>query len=632
MTLRPPPTDVSRFRAATLVLPWLSAIAVTVLLWAFARMAAWTLFGVALAPGRFWLDLGGALLLGLVLYAIARRFSLFALLLGILLGLFYLGNAAKIAFLGAPTLPDDAYALPALIEILQPAARALVVLPPLLILGLLIVNFRASRSAAIAGALVVALAGVILFAPQRVTAMLDPLTGYVEWDQAQTYRLRGPIVHVLQETARFVADRPVAPDAATVATAYANRLAVVEPATTDAFQPRNIHVIVEESFWDAALLTEAGIAEDPLGPELRALWDAGGGASALSPTFGGQTANAEFEFLCGFPVLERAVKFEREFSNAAPCLPDILRQLGYRTVASHPNTPAFWNRTNAYRRAGFETYWAAPDFELDDLVGPFLSDASLFRQLDQKIADGADDRPLFNYVMTFQGHWVYDLNDRYPEIIPTTSAASEVAPYVSTVRHKSLALMAQLEKILAEDPEAIVVIFGDHPPFLGQHFAAYVESGLLVPEEGRFDAPMLQTYAATPLIVIDGWRGPVPLEQDLPIYALPRLLLDMIGYRETTSMDLTRQPEGLVVRPIKDRTLVLTDGMPLLCLADSSDDVCRDAQAWLADVTVLADDLFMGDQHVTGMLPPVTAPTIDKGIVEDLVGIPAPLQPAAIAR
>src|SRR5690606_26996265 len=192
---------------------------------------AWTLFGVALAPGRFWLDLGGALLLGLVLYAIARRFSLFALLLGILLALFYLGNAAKIAFLGAPTLPDDAYALPALIEILQPAARALVVLPPLLILGLLIVNFRASRSAAIAGALVAAMAGVILFAPQRVTAMLDPLTGYVEWDQAQTYRLRGPIVHVLQETARFVADRPVAPDAATVATAYANRLAVVEPAT-----------------------------------------------------------------------------------------------------------------------------------------------------------------------------------------------------------------------------------------------------------------------------------------------------------------------------------------------------------------------------------------------------------------
>jgi phosphoglycerol transferase MdoB-like AlkP superfamily enzyme len=630
MTMQP--TDAARSQRSFFdANSWLAAIAAIVVLWALARLASLFVFGVALAPGRYWLDLGGALVLGLGIFAFARRFSLFILTTALLFAVLHLGNAGKIAFLGAPALPDDAYALPALLEILRPVAKLLVLLPVALFVGLLIANFRIGRSAAIGAIAIAALTGLILFAPQRVTATLDPLTGYVEWDQAQSYRLRGPVVHAFQETARFVADRPIAPDGDAVALATQELLAPPVPAALVPFRPRSIHVIVEESFWDAALLSEAGLAEDPLGPELRALWNAGGGASALSPTFGGQTANAEFEFLCGYPVTERAVKFEREFSNESPCLPQILRDLGYRTVASHPNTPAFWNRTNAYRRAGFETYWAAPDFELDDLVGPFLSDRSLFRQVDEKIEAGADGRPIFNYVMTFQGHWVYDLNERYPEAIETHSDATEVGPYVSTVRYKSLALIDYIGKILEADPEAIIVVFGDHPPFLGQHFAAYAESNLLVPEEGRFDAAMLKTYAATPLLVIDGWRGPVKLEQDVPIYALPQLLLDLIGYETTTALSLTRQPAGLTVRPIKDRTLVLDEvGTPTLCLPESREPDCVRALDWLADVQLVGDDLFSGDQHLLGLLPAAPLPPAPPMTVERLAATPAnDVEPAA---
>ena len=594
---------------------WLAALLLIVLLWAAARMAALWIFDVSLAPGRWWLDLAGAAGLGLLLFALSRRLVWFAVTFGLLLGLLYLGNAAKIAFLGAPLLPDDIYALPALIEVLPDAARYLVLVPPLLLVGLLIWNLRRGVPAACATMAVGLMAAAIVLAPQRVTGFLDPLTGYVEWNQAGTYQMRGPVLHTIQETARFVADQPVAPDRPAVEMATARLMPrLVEAAAPAAFRPRNIHIIVEESFWDAALLDDAGIAEDPFDPAFRALWESVGSPRALSPTFGGQTANAEFEFLCGFPVTERAVKFEREFSNEAPCLPQILAALGYRTVASHPNTPAFWNRTNAYRRAGFETYWAAPDFVLDDLVGPFLSDASLFRQVDAKLADGGDPRPVFNYVLTYQGHWLYDLNERYPEMIGTDSAAREVAPFVSTLRHKTVALMAYLETLLVADPEALIVMFGDHPPFLGQHFAAYAESGLLLPDEGAFDAAMLETYAATPLLVIDGWRGPVDTGT-LPIYALPQLVLDLIGYSGATALDLTRQPEGLAIRPVKDRTLVIGDsGVPRHCQPGHRHPDCQRANAWLADVMLLGDDLFLGAQHLLGLLPPVEAvPAPDSG-------------------
>ncbi|MDZ4735333.1 MAG: LTA synthase family protein [Rhodospirillaceae bacterium] len=611
----------ARFGARARV--WLAALLLTVLIWAAARIAAVMVFDVALAPGRWWLDLAAAIGMGLLLFALSRRLLWFGIALGLLFGLLYLGNAAKIAFLGAPMLPDDAYALPALIEVLPAWARFVVLLPPLLFVALLAWNFHPRWPAAGAALALGLIAAAIVFAPQRVIGFLDPLTGYIEWNQAGTYQMRGPVLHTMQETARFVADRPIVPDAATVEEAVVRATPrPLELAAASEFRPRNIHVIVEESFWDAALLTKAGIEEDPFDPVFRALWESVGSPRALSPTFGGQTANAEFEFLCGFPVTERAVKFEREFSNSAPCLPQILGALGYRTVASHPNTPAFWNRTNAYRRAGFETYWAAPDFVLDDLVGPFLSDASLFRQVDEKLAASDDPRPVFNYVLTFQGHWLYDVNERYPELIETASGASEVGPFVATMRHKTVALLAHLETILAADPEALIVLFGDHPPFLGQHFGAYAESGLLLPDEGAFDAAMLETYAATPLLVIDGWRGPVDTGT-MPIYALPQLVLDLIGYRGMTALDLTREPEGITIRPIKDRTLVIgEDGVPTHCMPGHRHPDCRRANAWLSNVMLLGDDIFLGDQHVLGLLPPIEPPAMPET---------APMQAAAPA-
>ncbi len=81
--------------------------------------------------------------------------------------------------------------------------------------------------------------------------------------------------------------------------------------------------------------------------------------------------------LCGFPVNQIAVKFEFSMLRDVPCLPRILSQLGYRTVASHPNVAGFWNRYTAYERLGFETFWAQDEMDMSDSNGPFLADRSL---------------------------------------------------------------------------------------------------------------------------------------------------------------------------------------------------------------------------------------------------------------
>jgi hypothetical protein len=327
----------------------------------------------------------------------------------------------------------------------------------------------------------------------------------------------------------------------------------------------------------------------------------------LSPAFGGQTANAEFEVLCGFPLAQGAVRFEQAMNDQVPCLPRLLGRAGYRTVASHPNAPGFWNRQASYDRMGFETFWSLPDFVQDDMTSIFLSDASLHRQVAEKLAAGSDPRPVFDYIVTYYGHWMYDLDAKRPQAIATTTQVDEVARYLSVVHWKSREMMDAIERWQRDDPDYVIVVFGDHLPLLGKNLAGYAESGFL----GRADdhvSPEVQARAtATPLLVIDGRNGPLKLGH-LPMYRLPSLLLDLVGLPAKGIADLAAPPAGLNLRPLPGNVVGFDRaGQPFLCQGGNLAPPCDAVAAWQADTAVLARDIFDGEGHAgswPGIIPP----------------------------
>jgi hypothetical protein len=366
---------------------------------------------------------------------------------------------------------------------------------------------------------------------------------------------------------------------------------------------RNIHIVLEESFWDPAPLTAAGVDQSPLDPRFLKLWADSGHTHALSPAFAGQTANAEFEVLTGFPLDRASVKFEEGFNDHVPALPQILRELGYRTVASHPNAPGFWNRQVAYQKLGFETFWSLPDFSQDDMAGPFLSDRSLHAQVGEKLADSDDGRPVLDYVVTFYGHWAYDASKFRPQVIGTASQVDEVTSYVNTVHYKSKEMMDALAHIQASDPDSIVVLYGDHLPILGRQFAGYVESGFLASTFGGFTPDMYARSTATPLIVIDGQKGPLKLG-NVPMYRLGRVLLDLIAYDRPSMFDLALPPSqnlrDTVLRPLPGVVVgYRPDGLDQarLCRPDQPADEDAEIVAWLKDVKLIAADIFDGRKY-----------------------------------
>lgn len=595
-------------------LRWLIPVVSTAFLYGLVYLAAWQFFDVKIVPRRAAADFTLELALGFVLFALARRVWPFLLLQALLLGSLYIGSAMKIAVLGRPIMPDDVDAVGALIEILGPAGWFAVALPLALMIGLLLGNLRFRGTAP-----KVALGALGLFAisvaalPAPIGRALDARFGNTEWDQRENYVWRGAGIHLLQETARLLGQRRPPPGPVEALAAAERQLAGPREASLRlGGVPRNIHVLLQESFWDPSLLQNAEFSEPPLDPRFRALWREAGYSWALSPAFGGQTANAEFEFLCGFPVHEHGVLFERGFRNDLPCLPRVLGDFGYRTVASHPNVAGFWNRTNAYRHVGFETYWSVSDFELDDLNGPFLADRSLYRQVGAKLAAQSDGRPVLDYIMTFYGHWAYDMSERRPKAIDSASSVPEVENYANVVRYKSAELMDEIEQLRAADPNSIIVVFGDHLPSLGSNFAGYVESGLLASSFGDFTPAMYQLSAGTPLIVIDGRRGPLQLGR-VPLFELPRLVLDLIGYDRLTMFDFATPPGDMMLRPLPGATLSFIDGeIDMVCRRGSSAPDCRRAEAWLADVDLLARDLFTGEAHALAALarPDTERPTL----------------------
>ena len=93
---------------------------------------------------------------------------------------------------------------------------------------------------------------------------------------------------------------------------------------------RNVYLISQESFWDPAraLPKESRDGKHFLSPRFESLWKDSGGRYVVSPSFGGGTANYEFEVLCGLPahLVSNGMLFSELTARAPECLPRLLSE------------------------------------------------------------------------------------------------------------------------------------------------------------------------------------------------------------------------------------------------------------------------------------------------------------------
>jgi len=587
---------------------WRWPIYYTAFLYIIFTWIIWLICGRSFAGFRIVFDFALDLGIATLVFWVSRRVWPFVLFMTLYFAILYGASAFKIVVLGQPILPEEIHNLKALILILGPLGWIGVALPLAIFAALFFGNLKLSglRAKGAAGFMLLASAGVTQ-ASMPVVLAIDNVVGNASWNQSQNFYERGGALNFLQETMRLFASEAPAPGAEEVAEAYRRLQAAsaggeITPATLPAGRQRNVHVLLLESFWHPTPLVAAKFNQDPFDPRFVDLWRQTGYTEALSPAFGGQTANAEYEVLCGFPVNKVAVEFEYGIKRAAPCLPELLRRAGFHTVASHPNRGIFWNRTEVYRLIGFDKFWSAEYLDGSKSKDRLMADAELFRQVKEKLAAEGDHRPLFDYMVTIDGHWDYMPPNGRPIMVTTKSKVEDVGRYADMMYYKSRDVVDVIAALRRDDPDSLIIAFGDHLPILGNSFAGYVESGLLPETFGEFTKANYDFSSRTPLVVIDGRNGPLNLGT-LPMYDLPSLIMRLLNLSGPTIFDLARPPAGVMPRPLPEANVAYRNGkIEEACRTPDQSPVCARMAAWLKDVKIVDQDLFGGEQHVLKLM------------------------------
>lgn len=246
---------------------------------------------------------------------------------------------------------------------------------------------------------------------------------------------------------------------------------------------RNVHLIVMESFVDPTLFRNANYTKDPLHPSFKKLVGNKMGFS-VSPVFGGKTAQAEFEVLCGVPAFEEmtGVEFNGFTGTSAYCLPGTLQLANYQTIATNPYNPSFFNAAKAYKGIGFgqiyfpreyvsgsDTYLSTGDTSTEK---GYMFDRPLFSQNLEFIAPLLKNRdsggpPLFNYILTVYGHFPHIIDEqKRPLVLKMVSPFKDqhLERSANQFFYRSEAVAEYVSRLLELDEKSLIIFVSDHVP------------------------------------------------------------------------------------------------------------------------------------------------------------------------
>ncbi|MFT0533917.1 LTA synthase family protein [Castellaniella hirudinis] len=192
--------------------------------------------------------------------------------------------------------------------------------------------------------------------------------------------------------------------------------------------------------------------------------------SLLSPVYGGNTPEAEFETITGlssavFPGVDYQNFFDR-YRTDSDTLPRRFRDAGYFAASLHNFKSDFWRRNFVHPLLGFQKSVFIDDMDPGGMLlnGLRISDDILYSSaldLYEKIPNG---QPVFLYLITMHTHGDYAVrNNDFGE----SDYRQRLSESMEDMREflKRIRLAAQGRK----RPLAIV-IFGDHKPALSRVF------------------------------------------------------------------------------------------------------------------------------------------------------------------
>ncbi len=364
------------------------------------------------------------------------------------------------------------------------------------------------------------------------------------WSETEVYISRGFLLPLLHTAPDVIPSPPEGYDQADAAALYESY------ADADIPEDKKITVmgVMLEAFADLTKLSPV-LAESRGVQAVYEPWHALEQESLhgelITNIFAGGTVESEWNFLTG------ASQFDSFRAPTASYVRYFAAQ-GYTSRFTHPGYAWFYNRRNVNEYLGFdESYFTEDGFNalVDPVTAAWHSDKQLVDVLleDLRERNGA---PHFSFAVSYQNHGPYDATPAPLEAVTAESGLSEesrnILNHYLTGVNESIGEYTRLVRELeAEQTPVVLVLFGDHKPWLGNENSVYTELGV------SFDTRSIEgmkNYYATPYLIWANSAAKDVLDADFvgeggdfsPCFLMPRLF-DECGFEGSAFMQLARE-------------------------------------------------------------------------------------------
>ena len=175
-----------------------------------------------------------------------------------------------------------------------------------------------------------------------------------------------------------------------------------------------------------------------------------------------------------------------EYRTPADSYARWFRAQGYRTEFCHAGLDWFYNRKNVAEYLGFEQSYFGNGWFENYCTTVIPDDADFFPALLSMYRDSvAAGEPYFNFSVTYQNHGPYasdSLADPGAVYLDSTGMSEEssciLGNYLDGIRRTGDALEGFIGALRESEEPTVVILFGDHKPWLGDNAAVYDEVGI----------------------------------------------------------------------------------------------------------------------------------------------------------
>lgn len=301
----------------------------------------------------------------------------------------------------------------------------------------------------------------------------------------------------------------------------------------------NVIIVMDEAFSDLQSWMDFETT-DEVTPFFRSLKENTIRGDFYVSSYGGKTANTEFEVLTGdsmgfLPM--SSTPYQLFIKNDMTNLNTDLKSEGYEnTVAMHPFHASGYNRDKVYQYFGFDKRIFMDQFQNPKLVKGLISDDSDVDRLIQEYEEAKkkSDQPFFIHNVTMQNHSPFDTvsadelgdaihlkdNDVYPD----------VDTYLTLAHKSDQALEKLINYFKGVKEPTVILFFGDHQPKLD---SAFIKSVLGTSMDELKDPEKLMEFYHTEYVMWANFDIPERENVDLSSNYLISMMKQVTGMKLT---------------------------------------------------------------------------------------------------